>query len=167
MSAANSTTTCFLGLGSDCGVLFVQNSNLNQSSVVKAAQTRHRGCAQRGHPTAVSSGVDVGSWWLGRVQKIRRRVGNKWGLCRNPVDLMSRTAAGKKVSPGPSIEIMLNWFKRMPGRNKFKYEVTDTQWIDIDSVISTVALSFNSRSNIYTLDENDRDVLDEFLSKNP
>lgn len=95
MSAANSTTTCFLGLGSDCGVLFVQNSNLNQSSVVKAAQTRHRGCAQRGHPTAVSSGVDVGSWWLGRVEKFRRRVGNKWGLCRNPVDLMSRTAASK------------------------------------------------------------------------
>lgn len=80
---------------------------------------------------------------------------------------MSRTTAGKKVSSGPSIEILLNWFKRMSGRNKFKYEVSDTQWIDIDSVISTVALSFNSRTNIYTLEENDRDVLDEFVSRNP
>ena len=77
LSAANSTTTCFMGLGNDCGVLFVESSNLNQSSIVTAAQSRNRGCAQRGHPTAVSSGVDVGSWWLGRVQKIRRRVGNK------------------------------------------------------------------------------------------
>lgn len=61
---------------------------------------------------------------------------------------------------------MLNWFKVAPGRNKFKYEVTDTQWINLDSVISTVALSFNCRSNVYTLDQNDREVLDEFVQKN-
>jgi len=23
-----------------------------------------------------------GTWWLGRVQKIRRRVGNRWGLSK-------------------------------------------------------------------------------------
>ena len=72
-----------------------------------------------------------------------------------------------KVSSVSSIQIMLNWFKIAPGRNKFKYDVTDTQWIDIDSVICTIALSFNSGTNVYTLEENDRDVLDEFVSKNP
>ena len=73
LSAANSTTTSFLGLGTDCGVLFVQSSGLNKSSAVRAAQKRNRACAQLGRPTAVSSGVDtrvdVGTWWLGRVQK--------------------------------------------------------------------------------------------------
>ena len=60
---------------------------------------------------------------------------------------------------------MLNWFKSAPGRNKYKYDVTDTQWIDIESVICIIALSFKSNSNIYTLEENDRQVLDEFVSK--
>jgi hypothetical protein len=50
-------------------------------------------------------------------------------------------------------------------RNKYKYDVTDTQWIDIESVICIIALSFKSNSNIYTLEENDRQVLDEFVSK--
>ena len=79
---------------------------------------------------------------------------------------MAQGSLGKKVSSQPIIQVMLNWFKSTPGRNKFKYEVTDTQWIDIDSIICIVALSFNSTSNVYTLDENDRDVLDEFVSKN-
>ena len=89
------------------------------------------------------------------------------GTGRNPIDLMVQKARGKKVSSTSSFQIMLNWFKNAPGRNKFKYDVTDTQWIDIDSVICTVALSFNSRYNVYTLEENDRNVLDEFISCNP
>lgn len=79
---------------------------------------------------------------------------------------MSQGGLGKKVSSKPEYQVMLNWFKSAPGRNKFKYEVTDTQWIDVDSIICIVALSFNSTSNVYTLDENDRNVLDEFVSKN-
>ena len=72
LSAANSSTTTLLGLGSDCGVLFVQSATLNQSSTVQAAKKRNRSCGQLGSPTTVSDGADVGTWWLGRVQKIRR-----------------------------------------------------------------------------------------------
>ena len=90
----------------------------------------------------------------------------KWGVCRYPLDLLNRSTSGKKVSSGPTFEILLNWFKRAPGRNKFKYDVTDTQWIDLDSVISTVALSYNGRTNVYTLEENDKVVLEEFVSQN-
>ena len=165
LSAANSSTTALLGLGSDCGVYFLQSASLNQSSAVKAAQKRSRSCGQVGRPTAVSSGAETGTWWLGRVQKTRRSFGSKWGLCRNPIDLMAQGFQGKKVSSKPEYQVMLNWFKSAPGRNKFKYEVTDTQWIDVDSIIYIVALSFNSASNIYMLDENDRNVLDEFVSK--
>ena len=108
--------------------------------------------------------VDIGTWWMGREQKIRRRVGKTWGLCRNLIDLMAYTSAGKKVSSSPSIQIMLNWFKSVCGRNKYKYDVTNTQWIDIESMICIIALSFNSNNNFYTLQENDRQVLDEFVS---
>lgn len=154
-----------MGLGSDCGVLFLQSANLNVSSTVKVVQKRRRCGGQRlGSPSVVTKGADVGSWWLGRVQKIQRKVGSKWGLCRYPIDLLNRTTTCKKVSSGPTVEILLNWFKRAPGRNKFKYDATDTQWIDVDSVISTIALSFNNRTNIYSLEENDRTVLDDFVA---
>lgn len=165
LSAASSSSTCLIGLGSDCGVLFMQPSDLDVGSAVKAAQRRKKGSGVRlGTPCNVSGGADVGSWWLGRVQKIRRKVGTKWGLCRYPIDLLNRNSTGKKVSSGPTVELLLNWFKRAPGRNKFKYDATDTQWIDLDGVISTVALSFNNRTNIYSLEENDRTVLDEFVA---
>ena len=66
LSAANSSTTCLFALGSDCGVLFMKSSNLNISSIVRAAQKRKRGGGERlGRPAVFSGGVDVGSWWLG------------------------------------------------------------------------------------------------------
>jgi len=67
LSAATSTTTCLLGLGSDCGVLFVQSSTLNESSAVTATQKETCRCAQAGQPTAVATSADVGTWWLRRV----------------------------------------------------------------------------------------------------
>lgn len=79
---------------------------------------------------------------------------------------MSQGGLSKKVSSQPICQVMLNWFKSAPRRNKFKYEVTDTEWIDVDSIICIVAQCFNCTSNVYMLDENDRDVLDEFVSKN-
>ena len=166
LSAANSTTTAFLGLETDCGVLFMQSPTLGQSFGVRASQKRNHCNARVGCPTVVTSGLDIGTWWLGRVQKMQRRVGKTWGLCRNPIDLMAHTLTCKKVSSSPCIQIMLNWFKSAPGKNKYKYDVADTQWIDIESVICTIALSFNSNSNIYTLREADRQVLDEFVSRN-
>jgi len=80
LSAANSTSTALLGLGSDCGVLFMQSPTLGLSSGVRAAQMRNRNSAHVGHPTAVTVGSDIGTWWLGRVQKMRRTVGKTWRL---------------------------------------------------------------------------------------
>lgn len=78
--------------------------------------------------------------------------------------MMNRTCVkGKKVSSTPSIMVLLNWFTKSPGHLKYKYEGSDTQWIDIDSVISTVSMSFNMRTNVYTLDDTDAKSLDEFV----
>lgn len=165
LSAASCESTMLLGIGSDCGVFFVQRNTTTTSSAVKAAQRRGvRSSGRRGRPTPVSLGVDVGTWWLGRVQKIKRQCGKQWGNCRNPIDMMNRTCVkGKKVSSTPSIMVLLNWFTKSPGHLKYKYEGSDTQWIDIDSVISTVSMSFNMRTNVYTLDDTDAKSLDEFV----
>jgi len=132
---------------------------------VTTAQKRNHCSGHVGQPAPMTAGPGIATWWLGRVQKMRRRVGKTLGLCRNPVDLMAHTSTGKKVSSTLSIQIMLNWFKSTPRRNKYKYDVTNMQWIDIESVICIIALSFNSHNNVYTLRENDRQVLDEFVSK--
>lgn len=71
MSAANLSSTCHLGLGSDCGVMFLQSVDINVSSTVKAVQKRKRNGGQRlGSLGVLSSGADVSSWWLGRVLRI-------------------------------------------------------------------------------------------------
>ena len=121
---------------------------------------------KRGTPVVVSAGSDSGSWWIGRIQKIRRSYGTKWGSSRNPIDLMNRsTATGKKVTGSPIVQVMFNWFSKGAGRNKFRYDVTDTQWIDVDCIISSVALTFHSRQNVYCLSDSDRQVLDDFVTK--
>jgi hypothetical protein len=113
-----------------------------------------------GVPTSIQAGAETASWWLGRVQKIRR-VGTKWGICRNPIDLLNRTmSTSKKVGTTSNVMILLNWFSKVPGHLKFKYDVTDSQWIDLDAVISTVTMELNTRTNIYTLDSDDASNLE-------
>jgi len=95
---------------------------------------------------------------------MRRRVGTKWGLCRNPIDLMAQTVGGKKVSSTSSFQIMLNWLKMHLDRTSSSMmSLTSNGSTYIDNVICTVALSFNSRYNIYMLEENPKIELLEVL----
>lgn len=167
LSASTSSSTCLVGLGTDCGVYFEEDETQSAPSTCIAAQKRSRQSMQkRGSPVAVTTGADKGSWWIGRVQKIRRSYGTKWGPSRNPIDLLNRaTTTGKKVSGSPTVQVMFNWFSKGTGRNKYKYDVTDTQWIDVDCIISSIALTFDSRHNVYCLANEDKQVLDDFVSK--
>jgi hypothetical protein len=47
--------------------------------------------------------------------------------------------------------------------NKFKYNVSDSQWIDIDAIIFTMTLKYNAYQNLYILDSNNVDTLSFFL----
>lgn len=121
---------------------------------------------KKGQPMAVSTGAESGSWWIGRVQKIRRSYGTKWGPSRNPIDLLNRaTPTGKKVSGSTIVQVMFNWFSKGPGRNKYIYNVTDIQWIDVECIISSVALTFVNRQNVYCIADKDKQVLDNLVSK--
>ena len=77
LSATSSSSTCLLGLGSNCGVYFVQRSSIMVSSTVKAAARRHSRSrdGQCGVPSSCLQGVDKGTWWVGRVQWLRKKVG--------------------------------------------------------------------------------------------
>ena len=91
LNATSLSFSIFLGLGSDAGVYFLEQRNTMISSTVKAVAKRKQGWpSKNGIATCVLNGVDEGTWWVGRVQKIRRKVGTKWGSSHQPVDLQNR-----------------------------------------------------------------------------
>lgn len=58
---------------------------------------------------------------------------------------------------------MFNWFTRS-GKGKFKYDLCDPQWVDLDCVISTISLSITpSNPNVYNLHQHDANLLDDFV----
>jgi hypothetical protein len=162
LSTATSNSTCLLGLGSDCGVFFVESQSHTMGSAAKAAKSRSR-MGRLGGPSSVPVAASSGTWWLGRVQKMRRKVGSRWGISRQPVDLLNRGGGTSNSHGSTQIQVLLNWFSKARMNLKFKYDVSDSQWIDVDSIISTVTLSYCSVSTIYTLDQNDANSLNLFV----
>jgi len=102
----------------------------------------------------------------GRVQAMRRRNGKQFGILRQVVDLLARTEESWRRNPNnPHIKVMLQYYRKYPSRNKFKYDHTDSKWIDVDCIISTVTTSYNSTNEVYTLDRNDLEQLFKFITK--
>ena len=168
LTATSSSTTMLLGLGSDVGVYFKQRTSTMLTSAVKVAQKRTRAnLLKEGRPISCVSGGDEGKWMLGRVQKIRRRSGTKWGLSRQPIDLHNKPHVkyGKKGYSQPTLMVLLQWFISAPGRFKFKYEHTDCFWIDVEAIISTVTLSRDPLTKVYEIDHVDGMALDEFVAR--
>ena len=159
VAAASSTTSMLMGLGSDVGVYFKDERNNVRSSSVRGAGKRKRGRTAR-----IISGVDNGIFCVGRVQKIRVKVGTKWGICRQPLDLMKHAVQNdSRGTVLPTAMVYLHWFKKQPGVNKYKYDESDCIWVDVDAVISTVSLHYSSNTKIYTLDDVDAHSLHEFV----
>ena len=105
---------------------------------------------------------------LGQFKKSKRfgTSGNKWGPCRHAIDLQNLSAqVGKKGITLPTYMDMLAWFKKIPVQLKFKYDLSDWKWTDLDSLISTVTMSFNSNTNLYSLDPVDVASLYEFVAQ--
>jgi hypothetical protein len=94
---------------------------------------------------------------------MRHKLGSRWGISRQPVDLLNRGGRTSTSHGSTQIQVLLNWFSKARVNLKFKYDVSDSQWIDVDSIISTVTLSYCSVSAIYTLDQNDANSLNSFV----
>ena len=59
------------------------------------------------------------------------------------VDLLVRTEESGRRNPNNHyIEVMLQYYRKHHGCDKFKHDHIDSQWIDIDCVISTVTMSY-------------------------
>jgi hypothetical protein len=51
-------------------------------------------------------------------------------------------AITKKTIKGLVIMVLLNWFNKSCGNFKFKYDVIDTNWVDVDSIISPITMNY-------------------------
>lgn len=71
---------------------------------------------------------------------------------------------GKESNVQCNREVLLQYFRKVPGLNKFKYDHTDTRWIDVDTVITTVTLEYSCSTDVYTLATEDVDALNEFVT---
>jgi hypothetical protein len=107
LSAATSNSTCLLGLGSDCGVFFVESQSRTVGSAAKASKSRSR-MGRLGGPSSVPVAASSGTWWLGRVQKMKRKVGSRWGISRQPVDLLNRGGGTSNNHGSTQIQVLLN-----------------------------------------------------------
>ena len=96
---------------------------------------------------------------------MQRRNGKQYGVLRQANDLLARTEeSGRRNPNNPHIEVMLQYYRKHPSRDKFEYDHTDSQWIDINCVISIVTMSYNSTNEVYILDRNDFEVLSKFVT---
>ena len=84
-------------------------------------------------PACILQGVDEGIWWLGRVKKMKRHVGPRWGRMKEPIDLMNlKVNVGKNRTINAVFEVYLNWFTKGANKLKFKYDHSDSVWIDVE-----------------------------------
>ena len=76
---------------------------------------------------------------------MRRKVGTRWGNGRHPIDLFNREVnKGKKLNfAGSCFMVYLNYFRQVSGHFKFKYDHSNSIWVDVDYIICTVTMSFD------------------------
>jgi hypothetical protein len=108
----------FLDFGSDAGVYFLQRSNTTISSTVKVvAKQKKMRPSKNGTAICVLNGVDEGTWWVGRVQKIRRKVDTQWGLSHQPIDLKKTSEILRRNPFLPSLSLCNDLKKSLGNSN--------------------------------------------------
>ena len=98
---------------------------------------------------------------------MRRKVGTRWGSCRHPIDHLNQEVnKGKQTSiAGTGFMVYFNYFRKVPVHFKFKYDYSDSIWVDVDSIICTITMSFDVERNVFELDPVDENSLNEFVEK--
>lgn len=71
---------------------------------------------------------------------------------------------GSVILKIPTLKLCCSIIEKHLGRDKFKYDHTDSQWIDVDCIICTVTISYNPGNEVYCLDRNDAEQLDKFVT---
>ena len=131
------------GIGSDCAVFF------ESEYIVVAEHTRRKGVYQ-----STKRGVFCGTWYIGRVQIIRKKDGNRVFEYHNEIDLLDRHEG---------VELQCCWFNIIKGKCMYKYDSTDHLFIQLEYVIATKNLSYNIKNDTYKLEESEHIIYEDFI----
>ena len=121
------------GIGSDCVVLF------ESESITIAKHTIRKGVSQ-----SKKNVVSSGNWYIGRVQRIRKKDGNRVFDYHNDIDLLHRTEG---------VELQFYWYNKIKGKSLYMYDSIDHLFIQPESVIAMTNLSYNNKNDTYKLEE--------------
>jgi len=66
---------------------------------------------------------------------------------------------------GCTFMVYLNYFRKVPGFFKYNYDHSDSFWVDVDTIICTVTMSYDVERDLFELDPVDGNSLNEFVSK--
>ena len=95
-------------------------------------------------------------WYIGRVQRIRKKGGDKVFDYHNDIDLLDRLEG---------IELQLCWYSRIKGQHMYKYDLNDHDFVQIESIIEITNLSYLAKNDTYKLEESDYKVFFRFCEK--
>ena len=148
---------------------FICAAFYNHTSVYYECSKEEGRVSKSGAATSVLQGVDEGTWWVGRIQKMQRRAGGRsWGSLKQPVDLANRdVSTSRNVNLPPTIQVILHYYTRVPGQYKIRYDLTDSKWIGLESFITNVILMYNPDCSVYSLDHGDVENLNDYVSNSP
>jgi hypothetical protein len=60
--------------------------------------------------------------------------------------------------------VLLNQFSKSHGNFKFKYDVIDTNWVDVYFIIHIITINYEKEKNMYWLNCVDASSLNEFMT---
>ena len=132
------------GIGSDCLVLF------ESESIALAKRTTRKGVSQ-----STKRGISSGTWYIVRVQRIRKKDGNRVFDYHNDIDLLDRAKG---------VEIQC-WYNRIKEQHMYKYDSTDHLFIQLEYIIATTNLSYNIKNDTYKLEESEHRIYEDFIKK--
>ena len=94
------------------------------------------------------------TWYLGRVQRMRQKIGGRLIDYKMGFDLMSKPEG---------LEVHLGWYSKAKGARMYSYDSTDLHMVGIECIIALANLSYDPSKDRYKLDENDHMVFTEFI----
>ena len=94
------------------------------------------------------------TWYLGRVQRMRQKIGGRLIDYKMGFDLMSKPEG---------LEVQLGWYSKAKGARMYSYDSIDLHMVDIECIIALANLSYDPSKDRYKLDENDHMVFTEFI----
>ena len=92
----------------------------------------------KGVSQSTKHGVSSGTWYIGRVQRIRNKDDNRVFDYHNDIDILDRPEG---------VELQCCWYNRIKGQRMYKYDSTYHLFIQLESVIANTNLSCNIKND--------------------